>query len=44
VTTNEDGYGITGKFTEPDGEVPGKYMGVYVDDIEDDSLDITKYK
>lgn len=44
VTTNEDGYGITGKFTESDGEVPGKYMGVYVDDIEDDPLDITKYK
>ena len=44
VTTNNEGYGVTGKFTESNGEEPGKYMGVYVDDVEDDVLDITKYK
>jgi hypothetical protein len=29
-------------FTNP-GEFPGKYVGMYVDNIEDDSNDIEKY-
>lgn len=44
VTTDSTGYGVTGTFTSSDGEVPGKYIGIYTDENEQDSLDIKKYK
>lgn len=43
VTIDEDG-NVSGKFTELDGEVPGKYMGVCVDDNIDDPTEFDKYK
>ena len=30
-------------FTDNNGEAPGEYLGVYTDEIEEDSTDITKY-
>jgi hypothetical protein len=43
VTIHADGT-VSGKFTEPDGEVPGKYMGVCVDKNIDDPDEFDKYK